>query len=118
MKNSRRSKWTRGRIARLGFLIGAGLDGHRVAADPGIDTTPGNVYRVAKIWSLSFRAATRMAQGSVVFSKAAALRGISPEQLRERIFAVLESEPTLIDNILDDMGPDVGNVVVETCLSH
>jgi hypothetical protein len=54
---TRKSRWTGERIARLGFLLGLGWDAKRVAEDLIIASTPNNVHRQAQRFGLGFRAA-------------------------------------------------------------
>jgi hypothetical protein len=93
--------WTNERIGRLGFFIGLGWDAIRIARDPVINTTPNNVFRQAKRFGLSFRAAAAVRKIDV-FSAAAAAREISVEELMDRLIREIEDCPTLIDNVLDD----------------
>jgi hypothetical protein len=73
----RKSRWVDERIARLGFLVGAGWDAKRIAGDPIIATTPKNVHRNVERFGLAFRAADALAAlrlnsgSSAVFDKAA-----------------------------------------------
>jgi hypothetical protein len=92
-------KWTDERLARLGFLIGLGWFGDKVAADFG--TTSENVYRQAKRFGLSFREAAWLRERDH-FRKAAEKRGITLDELLMRLLAEIEADPVLIDNILDD----------------
>lgn len=101
----RQRPWTRSRIARLGFLVGQGLDPEQVAGDPGVATTPGNVRRQANRFGLALRgAATRRLPDAVGerLDAAAARRGLSRERLIRSLVLAAASDPSLLDNILDD----------------
>lgn len=97
----KRTHWTDERIARLGFLVGLGRCGYEIANDRIISTTRNNVYREAHRFGLSFRAAA-LALKTDPINRAAKRRGITPEQLEERLLAEIRAAPALIDNILDD----------------
>ena len=97
--------WTRDRVARLGFLVGLGLDVEGIAHDPAVDTTPGNVRRQANRFGLALRAtADRRLPPDICerLDAAARRRGLSREALIRALVLVAGSDPTLIDNILDD----------------
>jgi hypothetical protein len=99
----RRGRWTGERIARLGFLIGLRWDCKRVAEDPIIASTPNNVFRQAQRFGLAFRAAKVAVTRDVTPLDAAALkRGVTPQELIDKLFDVIAADPVLIDNILDD----------------
>ncbi len=100
-----KTRWTDERIARLGFLVGLGWSGERIAADPLIRSTTNNIHRQAQRFGLRFRAASAtQLQKPIreVLDAAAMKRGITQEKLIQLILATLAQEPTLIDNILDD----------------
>lgn len=99
MAPGRPKEWTAERIARLGFLVGIGWDGNRIADE--FATTPNNVYRQASKLSLSFRERVRVARFDA-FSEAAQKRGIAYHSLVDRLLDEIERCPVLIDNILDD----------------
>jgi hypothetical protein len=90
-------KWTEERIATLGFLVGCGWDGERVATYFG--TTRGNIFRQALRFGLSFREAARE---NDALRAAAAQRGITQEELVARLLSEIDLCPVLIDNSLDD----------------
>lgn len=97
--------WTRDRIARLGFLVGLGLDVEGIASDPAVDTTPGNVRRQVNRFGLALRdAADRRLPPEIGqrLSAAARRRGLSREDLIRTLVLVVGADSTLIDNILDD----------------
>jgi hypothetical protein len=104
----RKSRWTGERIARLGFLMGLGWDGNRIAEDPIIASTANNVHRQAQRFGLAFRAAKAVGQKRLppeavhVFEAAAIKRGLTQEQMIRLMLLTIAQEPTLIDNILDD----------------
>lgn len=101
--------WTRERIARLGLLVGRGWSGQRIADDLG--TSRSNVFRQAQRFGLSIRGARRLISFDV-FISAGAKRGITAEQLVDRLLSEIEGDPVLIDNILDDL--DDGNGAQES----
>lgn len=97
--------WTRDRVARLGFLVGQGHDAARVASDPAVATTPGNVRRQANRFGLLLREAADRRLPDEVRARleaAAARRGISRDRLIRLLVIAAGSDPSLIDNILDD----------------
>jgi hypothetical protein len=93
--------WAPERIARLGFLMGLGWHGDRIANDPVIATTSNNVFRQAHRWGLSFRA-VQASRTADAFHAAAAKRGITDEELVSKLLQEIGADPVLIDNILDD----------------
>ncbi len=100
------SRWPAARVARLGFLIGQGLGADRVARDPLIASTTGNVHRQARRFGLAFREAlapTRLPPHVARrYDEAAASRDITREQLVNLLLVAAGSDDGLIDNILDD----------------
>lgn len=97
--------WTRERVARLGFLVGQGCDADAVARDPAIATTPGNARRQANRFGLALReAADRRLPPDVCtrLDAAADRRGLTREKLVRTLVLAAGSDPSLIDNILDD----------------
>lgn len=100
--------WTRERIARLGFLLGLGLGANRIAADSIISTTPNNVHRQVRRFGLSFRAAEAGMMpdlppaAAIHFDAAASKRSLTREEMIRILLLVIASEPSLLDNILDD----------------
>ena len=97
--------WSRERIARLGFLVGRGLDVALVASDPAVDTTPGNVRRQARRFGLAMREETALRLPAEVRARldaAAARRGLARDRLIRALLIAAGSDPALIDNILDD----------------
>lgn len=97
--------WTRDRVARLGFLVGLGLDVEGIADDPGVHTTPGNVRRQANRFGLALRAAADRRLPPNICDRldaAATQRGLSREALIRALVVVAGSDPSLLDNILDD----------------
>ncbi|WP_244395950.1 hypothetical protein [Beijerinckia indica] len=100
-----KTRWTDERIARLGFLVGLGWSGERIARDPLIRSTTNNIHRQAQRFGLRFRAASvSQIQKPIrdVLDAAAEKRGITQEKIIHLILATLAQEPNLIDNILDD----------------
>ncbi len=100
-----RRPWTHDRVARLGFLVGRGLDVAGIAHDPAVDSTPGNVRRQANRFGLALRdVADRRLPTEVRdgLDAAARRRGLSRERLIRMLLLVAGSDPTLLDNILDD----------------
>jgi len=99
-------RWPARRIARLGFLIGQGLDAARIARDPLIGSTTGNVHRQARRFGLAFREAlapTKLPPHVARrYEAAAARRSITPEALCRLLLVAAGSDDGLIDNILDD----------------
>jgi hypothetical protein len=91
--------WTNERIARLGFLIGLGWYGDEIAND--LSTSKINVYVQANRLGLSFRGAA-FARKTDPINRAAQRRRITPDQLVERLLALICADQVLIDNILDD----------------
>lgn len=94
---NRWSRWTRKRVARLGFLIGIGWGAKRIAGDNIVSATEGNIYRQATKLGLSFRNAAEMAEEMpddvmATLRSAAARRGISPQQLAERILLTVGAD--------------------------
>lgn len=105
----RTSRWTSERIARLGFLIGAGWEPKRIAQDPIIHSTISNVHRQALRFGLSFLTAKYIAStfwlsgiSSEVYDKAAFKRGLTREALIRLLLTIISKEPCLLDNIIDD----------------
>ena len=100
------SRWPAARIARLGFLIGQGLCADRVARDPLIASTTGNVHRQARRFGLAFResvAPTRLPPHIARrYDAAAAWRAITREELVRLLLVAAGSDDGLLDNILDD----------------
>lgn len=97
--------WTRDRVARLGFLVGRGLDTEQVARDPTVATSPGNVRRQANRFGLALRDSAERRLPAEVGERldaAAARRGLSRERLIRSLVLAAASDPALIDNILDD----------------
>ncbi len=97
--------WTRDRVARLGFLVGQGLDTGQVARDPAVATSIGNVRRQANRFGLAIRdAADRRLPPEIGerLDAAAARRGLSRERLIRALVLAAGSDPSLLDNILDD----------------
>lgn len=99
-----RTRWSFERVARLGFLVGQGLDAKRVAGDPMIASTANNVHRQAQRFGLAFREAGMRLPHAVAcrFEAAAAKRGLSREGLIRVLLVAAGSDEALIDNILDD----------------
>lgn len=103
----RRSRWTGERAARLGFLMGLGWDSERIAQDPIIASTPNNVHQRAMEFGLTFRAVAAMSwplplEAAIPFEAAAVKRGITREALIRLLLLEIASDPSLLDNILDD----------------
>jgi hypothetical protein len=98
--------WTNERIARLGFLVGLGWDGERVARDPIINSTHNNVHKQAQRFGLSFRVAAHAIvvphKSNCHMERAARKRGISRDELIQRLLSEIAADPNLINNILDD----------------
>ena len=104
-KPSPQRPWTRDRVARLGFLVGRGLDTEEVARDPAVATSPGNVRRQANRFGLALRdsAGRRLPpEIGLRLDHAAARRGLSRERLIRSLVIAAGSNAALIDNILDD----------------
>lgn len=99
-----RGAWSPVRLARLGFLIGRGCTSTEVALDPLIASTPANVRARARGFGLAFRNRGARLPAPIVerYAAAAALRGISRDELLHRILLQAGSDDALIDNILDD----------------
>ncbi|MCI0468084.1 MAG: hypothetical protein L0Y57_13980 [Beijerinckiaceae bacterium] len=104
----RKSRWTGERIARLGFLLGMGWDAKRIAEDPIISSTPNNVHRQAQRFGLAFRAAAAAiplrlsGEAASHFDGAASKRGLTRDGIIRLLLLEVASEPSLLDNILDD----------------
>ena len=100
------TRWPASRVARLGFLIGQGLDAAHVAGDPLIASTTGNVHRQARRFGLAFREAvspTRLPPHVARrYEAAAARRSLTREEVYRLLLVVAGSDDGLIDNILDD----------------
>ena len=97
--------WTRDRVARLGFLVGVGLDVEGIAHDPAVDTTPGNVRRQVNRFGLALRDSVDRRLPPEICERldvAARRRGLSREDLIHMLVLAAGSDPVLIDNILDD----------------
>lgn len=97
--------WTRDRVARLGFLVGLGLDAEGIAHDPSVDTTPGNVRRQANRFGLALRdTAGRRMPPEICgrLDEAARRRGLNREDLIRTLVLVAASDTSLLNNILDD----------------
>ena len=97
--------WTRDRVARLGFLVGLGLDVEGIAHDPVIDSSPGNVRRQVNRFGLALREAEDRRLSPDICDRldtAARRRGLSREELIRTLVLVAASDPSLLDNILDD----------------
>lgn len=111
MRPGRPQEWTPERVARLGFLVGLGWDGARIAAD--FQTSANNTFRQASRLGLSFREATIANRDTLegqmsgltikTFDDAAMSRGISRTELVRRLMLEISCDPVLIDNILDDL---------------
>lgn len=100
-----RTRWSFERVARLGFLVGRGLDAKRVADDPMIASTPNNVHRQAQRFGLAFREAAGLRLPPDVasrFDAAASKRGLDRDGLIRALLVAAGSDAGLIDNILDD----------------
>lgn len=98
--------WTRDRVARLGFLVGQGIDVDRVARDPGVATSPGNVRRQVNRFGLALRDAPLRrrlpAAVEACLDAAATRRGLTRERLIRKLVLAAASEASLLANILDD----------------
>ena len=97
--------WTRDRVARLGFLIGLGLDAEGIAHDPAVDSSPGNVRRQANRFGLTLREADERRLPPEICARldaAARRRGLGREALIRALVLAAGSDPSLLDNILDD----------------
>ena len=97
--------WTRDRIARLGFLVGLGLDVEGIAHDPGVGPSPGNVRRQVSRFGLTLRVANERRLPPDIrrqLDSAARHRGLSRDELIHTLVLIAGSDPTLIANILDD----------------
>ena len=102
-----RTRWSFQRVARLGFLVGQGLDAKQVAGDPMIASTSNNVHRQAQRFGLAFREATPLRLPGTVANRldvAAAKRALSRDGLIRSLVIAAASDDALIDNILDDEG--------------
>lgn len=100
-----RTRWSFERVARLGFLVGQGLDAKRVARDPMIASTANNVHRQAQRFGLAFREAAGLRLPHAVagrYDAAATKRGLSRDGLIRVLLIAAGSDDVLIDNILDD----------------
>lgn len=100
-----RTRWSFERVARLGFLVGQGLDARRVADDPMIASTANNVHRQAQRFGLAFREAAGLRLPPEVAARidaAASKRGLSRDGLVRLLLVAAGSDGSLIDNILDD----------------
>ena len=100
-----RTRWSFQRVARLGFLVGQGLDAKHVAGDPMIASTANNVHRQAQRFGLAFREAAGLRLPPDVAGRidaAAEKRNLSRDGLIRSLLLAAASEATLIDNILDD----------------
>lgn len=99
-------RWPASRIARLGFLVGQGLEAARVANDPLVASTTANVHRQARRFGLAFREAVaplKLPPGPARrFDAAAGRRGLTREELCRLVLVAAGSDDGLIDNILDD----------------
>jgi hypothetical protein len=87
--------------------MGLGWGADRIAADPVIASTPNNVHKQAQNFGLAFRAAGAMAwplplDAIPPFEAAAAKRGLTWEAIIRLLLLEIATDPTLIDNILDD----------------
>jgi hypothetical protein len=100
------TRWPAKRVARLGFLVGQGNDAARVARDPLIASTTGNVHRQARRFGLAFRDATPAIRLPPQVARrcdaAAAKRSLTREELCRLLLIAAGSDDGLIDNILDD----------------
>ncbi len=96
------SRWPARRVA----LIGQGVEAARVARDPLISSTTGNVHRQARRYGLAFRDATAPvrlpAHIGRRYDSAASQRGVTREELCRLLLVAAGSDDGLIDNILDD----------------
>ncbi|MDR3461500.1 MAG: hypothetical protein P4L76_04195 [Beijerinckiaceae bacterium] len=102
-----KTRWSNERIARLGFLIGQGMDAKRIAGDPLIASTPNNVHRQAQRFGLAFRDAPvgtfRLPpEAGELYDAAAAKRGLTREGLIRVLLVTAAEDEGLIENILDD----------------
>ena len=99
-------RWPQNRVARLGFLIGQGIDAARVARDPLIASTTGNVHRQARRFGLAFHDATPLVRLPPHVARrcnaAATKRNMTREELCRLLLVAAGSDDGLIDNILDD----------------
>ncbi len=103
----RKTTWTTERVAWLGFLVGQGFATKRIADDPLIASTPNNVHPQAQRFGLALRdakgAALRLPPDTAArFDEAAAKRGVTRETLIRLLLVTAGTEPSLLDNILDD----------------
>ena len=100
-----RTRWSFQRVARLGFLVGQGLDARQVTGDPMIASTSTNVHRQVQRFGLAFREATPPRLPASIASRldvAAAKRALSRDGLIRSLVIAAASDDGLIDNILDD----------------
>jgi hypothetical protein len=100
-----RVHWEDKRLGRLGFLMGIGWNGQRIADDLG--TTRNNVYAQANRLGLSFREARAMSldlspSAHLRFGEAADKRGLTRDALGRLLLHEIACDPHLIDNVLDD----------------
>ena len=101
-----KSVWTGDRIAKLGYLVGAGLDARRIAAHPKISTTSNNVYRTAQRFGLRFSEVAKSFQIApaiaTVLEAEAAARGYTLDTVLAKLLSTCAAEPHLIWNVIDD----------------
>lgn len=99
-----RTRWSFSRVARLGFLVGRGLDAKGVAVDPLIASTPNNVHRQVQRFGLAFREVGARLPRDVTrrLDAAANRRGLNRDGLIHMLLMAAGSDASLIDNILDD----------------
>ena len=100
-----RTRWSFDRVARLGFLVGQGLDSRHIADDPMIASTRNNVHRQVNRFGLAFREPVALRLPPHVLDRldaAAMKRGLTRGGLMREVLLAAASEDTLLDNILDD----------------
>lgn len=100
-----RTPWPAARAARLGFLVGLGLDARGIAADAAIASSPARVHAQVRRFGLAFRTARARLPPPVMhrLEAAARRRGLSRDGLIQKLLLNAGSDDALLDNILDDL---------------
>lgn len=101
------TRWSGERIARLGYLLGLGWDAVRIANDPIVSSTPGNIHKQAHRFGLSFRAAIMSfdiplpSHVEAKYDAAACKRGLTRAQVK-KLTLMSAADGNCIDAIIDD----------------
>jgi hypothetical protein len=102
--------WTRQRVARLAFMIGARIPVDRIAEDPIVTTTSQNVYQQAHRLGLVISGEKGVwislpRDTSDAFARAATRRSLTIEGMIRLFIIAGGQDAGLIDNVVDDGAP-------------